>query len=189
MKSLSIVATFLCLATPAFANDAKQALQSYLDHQLIAWAQNPDVVAAIRAQNKTTAGYDDAMINTLDKQWRASADTGKAPVIESVLHNQVADFLREQVNNSSGIITEAFVMDAVGLNVAASAITSDYWQGDEAKFLETFAIGPKATHFSDVEEDASTKTFQAQVSFTVSDPDTGVPIGAITVGVNAMELM
>ena len=82
------------------------------------------------------------------------------------------------------MITEIFVMDARGLNVAQSDVTSDYWQGDEAKWQDTFSKGPGAVHISEVEEDESTQTFQSQVSMSVTDPADGSVIGAITVGVN-----
>ena len=80
-------------------------------------------------------------------------------------------------------------MDAQGLNVAASGLTSDYWQGDEAKFTETYGKGAGAVHFGEVEFDESSQTYQAQISVTVTDPATGQPIGAITVGVDAAHLM
>jgi hypothetical protein len=80
-------------------------------------------------------------------------------------------------------------MDARGLNVAASTPTSDYWQGDEAKFTDTYSQGPGAIHVGDVEFDESTQSYQGQVSIVVVDPDTGNPIGAITVGLNAEALM
>ena len=80
-------------------------------------------------------------------------------------------------------------MDAVGLNVAASAVTSDYWQGDEDKFLKTYPMGPGAVHFSDVEFDESTQTYQAQISIALTDPATGSVVGAMTVGVVADALM
>jgi hypothetical protein len=35
-----------------------------------------------------------------------------------------------------------------------------------------------------VEEDESTQALQSQASVTISDPETGEPIGAITVGIN-----
>ena len=79
-------------------------------------------------------------------------------------------------------------MDARGLNVAASQPTSDYWQGDEANFSETYMVGPNAVHFSEIEFDDSTQTEQAQMSFTINHPTTGEPIGAITVGVFASAL-
>ena len=87
------------------------------------------------------------------------------------------------------MITEVIVMDAKGLNVAASGATSDYWQGDEAKYQETYPKGPGAVHFGEVEFDESSQTYQAQISITVTDPDTGRPIGAMTVGVDAEVLL
>lgn len=79
-------------------------------------------------------------------------------------------------------------MDARGLNVAASVATSDMWQGDEAKFQETFPFGPDAVHFSEIEYDESTQVYQGQISLSLKDPETGDVIGAITVGVDAKEL-
>ena len=79
-------------------------------------------------------------------------------------------------------------MDARGLNVAASGVTSDYWQGDEAKFRETFGKGPRAMHISEVEFDESSQTFQSQLSVPIVDPVTQEPLGAITVGLNAEQL-
>lgn len=76
-------------------------------------------------------------------------------------------------------------MDARGLNVAASDVTSDYWQGDEAKFSETFPNGAGASHISEVEYDESTQTYQAQISFPIVDPVSNEVVGAATVGVNA----
>ena len=80
-------------------------------------------------------------------------------------------------------------MDALGLNVAASDTTSDYWQGDEAKFTETYGVGPDATHLGDIELDESSQSYQGQISMTIVDPATGSAIGAITVGVNADALL
>ena len=79
-------------------------------------------------------------------------------------------------------------MDDKGLNVAQSSVTSDYWQGDEAKWQKTFQAGPNAYHIGDVEEDESTQMFQSQVSYAITDPASGKVIGAITVGVNVEEL-
>jgi hypothetical protein len=83
-----------------------------------------------------------------------------------------------------GLFTEIFVTDSVGLNVAASDVTSDYWQGDEAKFTESFGAGPGAVHLGEIEFDESTQMYQSQVSVPVLDPESGAPIGAATFGVN-----
>jgi hypothetical protein len=73
-------------------------------------------------------------------------------------------------------------MDASGLTVAMSDPTSDYWQGDEAKWRETYPAGAGAVHVSEVDLDQSTQTYQSQVSLTVVDA--GEPVGAVTFGVN-----
>ena len=75
-------------------------------------------------------------------------------------------------------------MDNRGLNVGQSEVTSDYWQGDEAKWKKTFLVGPNAMIIDDVELDESTQTFQSQLSMSITDQATGEVIGAITVGVD-----
>ena len=75
-------------------------------------------------------------------------------------------------------------MDNRGLNVGQSDVTSDYWQGDEAKWKKTFLVGPGAMIIDDVELDESTQTFQSQLSMSITDQATGEVIGAITVGVD-----
>ena len=67
-------------------------------------------------------------------------------MITPVVTNAVSDFLRSQVNAAGGTIAEVFVMDDHGLIVGASGITSDYWQGDEEKFSQTYAKGAGAMH-------------------------------------------
>ena len=91
------------------------------------------------------------------------------------------------VERSEGRITEIILMDSRGMNVAVSDITSDFWQGDEAKYQETYLVGADAVHVGEVELDESSQTYQAQVSFVVTDPQTGESIGAVTVGLNAAE--
>jgi hypothetical protein len=75
-------------------------------------------------------------------------------------------------------------MDGKGLNVGQSDITSDYWQGDEAKWRKTFLVGPEAVFVDAVEKDESTQMLQSQVSVTIKDPTSGEPIGALTLGIN-----
>lgn len=181
------IAAGLGTVAPALADD-QAAMQAFLDESIRSFAQAPEIIAAVRAQNASTAGYDQSEIDALDQQWRAEVGSADTPMISAVLDNEASDFLRAQVDGSKGKITEAFVMDAHGLNVASALVTSDYWQGDEAKFSETFPKGPDAAHFGDVERDESTGTYQAQISLTLTDPETGEPIGAMTVGVNAEAL-
>ena len=189
MKTTLPAVAFAIFGVPAQADDFTPALRDFLESQVSAWAQDEAIVSAINAQNERTAGYDQAMIDQLDTTWRAEVGGSDTPTISSVLNNATADFLRDQVAASGGMITEVFIMDMHGLNVAASDVTSDYWQGDEAKFSETYARGPDASHIGDVEFDESTQMYQGQISLTIVDPSTGQPIGAMTVGVDAEALL
>jgi hypothetical protein len=101
------------------------------------------------------------------------------------MKSDASDLLRSLVAGSNGVATEVIVMDSLGLNVAVSDVTSDYWQGDEAKFTNSFAAGLDAIDVSEVELDESTQTYQMQVSVVIPDAETGAPIGAVTIGLNA----
>ncbi len=155
---------------------------------IASWAADPALVGAIAAQNAVTGGYDQAKIDALDQEWQASVGAGDNALVSSVLTGPAADFLRAKVAASGGKITEAFVTDAKGLNVAASDPTSDYWQGDEDKFLKVFPA-PDGAFISEVEMDESTQRYQGQISLTITDPATGAAIGTLTVGVDAESLI
>lgn len=179
----------LATAQVAAANELESAMRAYLEDEIVNWASSDAIVSAVAAQNRVTSDYDQAQIDAMDIAWRGELGGSQTPTITPVVTGRTADFLREQVAASGGRITEIFLMDARGLNVAASDITSDYWQGDEEKFTETYPRGSSAFHFSEIELDESTQRYQAQISMTISDPSTGQPIGAMTVGVDAGSLM
>lgn len=187
---LLVLATFpLALCATVARADFVPAMQAYLDGSIRTWAADPVLVAAIQAANAERAAYDQAMIDQLDGAWRAEVGQANTPTITPVLQNAAADFLRAQVEASGGRITEVFVMDAHGLNVAASDVTSDMWQGDEDKFTQTYPMGPGGVHFGEVELDESTQTYSGQISISIVDPATQAVVGAMTVGVNAESLM
>lgn len=151
-------------------------------------AADPALVAAIKAQNGETAGMAEAAILAADKQWRAETSAAAKPTIAKVEANPASAVLKKAKADSKGLIDEAFAMDAKGLNVAMSDVTSDYWQGDEAKWSETFGKGPGARHVSEVDFDESSQSYVVQVSLTVVDPADGKPVGAITFGLNVEAL-
>lgn len=188
-RFLTLTAAAACLAAPAAADEFSDAIESFYNSEIVGWANAQVLIDAINAQNTVTGGYDLAQIEALDQTWRAEVGQPNTPTISPVLENAAAGFLREQVAAYGGQITEIFIMDAQGLNVAASDVTSDYWQGDEAKHSETYANGAEGFHISDIELDESTQRYQGQVSFTLVDPTSGAPIGAMTVGIDADSLM
>ena len=189
MKRLIAAALVTLVASPALAVDFKTAMEHYLEANIMPWAHEPGIISAIEAQNTLHEGLTGPDIDALDQQWEREIGAADAPLITSVLTNSLSDALRGHVEAAAGAVFELFVMDAHGLNVASSAQTSDYWQGDEAKFTDTYGKGAGAVHFGEVEFDESSQAYQAQISMTITDPSTGAPIGAITVGINADHLM
>ena len=165
-------------------DDYVAAARAYVEQHVAPLLSDPLVVDAINAQNAKHAGLQPADIDALDKKWRAEVDAADKPTITEVLSSPLSKFLVEQREKSSGVITELFITDNKGLNVGQSDPTSDYWQGDEAKWQKTFQVGPGTVFVDEVEKDESTQQMQTQVSATISDPKTGAAIGAVTVGLN-----
>jgi len=146
------------------------------------------VIDSVKEQNKLHASLAQSDINDLDETWREETNSGSGALINSVLGKPVSVYLSNALEEQQGLISEIFVMDNRGLNVGQSGLTSDYWQGDESKWQKTFNVGPDAVHVSDVEFDESSQTYSAQVSMSITDPDTNTVIGAATFGVDAEAL-
>lgn len=181
--------TLYLIATPGQDDVYRVPLEAYAMDELNGWLSDPALIAAINAQNAEHANLVEEGIIALDQQWRAEAGSGGGPLIEKLLSGPVSNWLLEQQIATAGFVTEVFVMDNKGLNVAQSVETSDYWQGDEAKWQQTYSVGPNALHISEVEFDDSTGFYQSQASLSITDPATGEVIGAVTFGINVQNLM
>lgn len=159
----------------------------YFNEQVRPWISSPLIRDALKARNAATAKLTAAEIAALDAEWLSEMESDKRPLIDKALGNVVSQFLRAREDDAGGIISEIILMDARGLNAGQSDVTSDYWQGDEDKFIKSFGAGPGAIFVDEARKDESSQVFQAQVSVTVVD-EKGRPIGAITVGVNLDQL-
>jgi hypothetical protein len=174
------------LATPVTAQTASRAdLEAYLNTQVANWVRETSLVSAVKEQNEAHSRYTQAHLEALDMIWRGEAVLGQGGIVDEVLSHPLSSGLQGKVMFSGGKVIEVFVMDNKGLNVGSTGMTSDYWQGDEAKFQQTFGRGAGSIHIGDIEFDDSANRYIAQLSMTVVDPQTGQAIGAITVGVDA----
>ncbi|MCX4029361.1 hypothetical protein H0A36_02875 [Endozoicomonas sp. SM1973] len=147
------------------------------------WLADKALIDAIIESNSKAADWDEAKIKVLDDKWRLEKISGKYELINDVVNGRASGFVREVQENSNGLYKEVIVMNNKGTNVGVSDITSDYWQGDEAKWQETYLKGNGAIHIAETEFDKSTLTYTTQLSFTVTNPADQKPIGAITLGV------
>lgn len=188
---LRLLPAILISALPATSQannesqDAAREMASFARQQFEIWGQDPLLLQAITTQNQRHSRVDMDEITSLDNQWRSQFSERNQPMIQDVMSNDLSRHLMEHVLDTQGRITEIIVMDAHGLNVAQTAITYDYYQGDEAKYQETYLKGPGSEHVSEIEPGESHLIYQSQVSLPVVDPATNAVVGAVTISVDA----
>ena len=186
---MSNVVTLYMLSTPGQEDVYRVPLRAFAEQELTKWLDNPELIAAIMQQNQQHASLSQDQIDQLDKDWRAQRKADAKPLIDGLLSRPASGWLRENQSKTANFVTEVFAMDNRGLNVAQSVETSDFWQGDEAKWQQTYGNGSGEIHISEVEFDESTGSYQSQVSMPIYDPASGTMIGAITFGVNVQSLL
>ncbi|WP_417464651.1 hypothetical protein [Kordiimonas sp.] len=183
-----IFTAMLCVAP---ANWAQQPSTSLIDDKVLgevrSWLLVPVVFMSVEAQNRRYAGLKQADIDGLDRQWRAEREAENQPLIAATLNNPLSTYLTQVQAASAGLFTEIFVIDAQGLNAGQSAITSDFWQGDEAKFQKTYDVGAGAVFIDEAEYHEASGTWRAQANMTLQS-NGGQAIGAATVEINLTEL-
>ncbi len=178
---------FLAGAAQAAEQHVKP-MQNFAKNTVKQWISESVMISAIKAQNDRYANITQSQIDSMDIQWRTETVLSRKPLITQVSSNPLSKRLMELKAATKGVVTEIFVMDNRGMNVAISDVTSDYWQGDEDKWQKTFLAGAGTVFVDAVEHDASTDSFQSQLSMSITDPATGQVIGAITVGINVDRL-
>jgi hypothetical protein len=136
-------------------------------------AKDPEVLKAIRARNAANESKDEVLRK--DREWTQNP---KSPLRAALTGNACAARLRELIKKDANVV-EVIVMDKSGANVCVSRETTDYWQGDEAKFQKTVGAG-KALFIDEPAFDESTGVHSIQMSALIEDG--GAAVGAVTVG-------
>ncbi|HLT12652.1 MAG TPA: transporter substrate-binding domain-containing protein [Marinobacter sp.] len=135
-------------------------------------------------------------ILTQDTVWQALAPRKLTPLAAQILELPVSKTLAEWQASHSPLVTEVLVINNKGALVAMSQLSSDYWQGDEAKFQE---IAVETDHglaqrapiwISPIRYDASTSQFQVTVSvpLPLTEPNNGLE-GVLSLGLAIESVM
>ncbi len=176
-KFLKVCCCALTLfASQSFAEEAPDSVKQLVP-ALQDWGKISAIVSAVKAKNSSGETLD--QVKQRDAQWRDTS--GVDDFMKSLMENQAASELLK-LESSKPYFFELFLMDYQGANIAMTNKTSDYWQGDEAKFTESYKDGQGAVHLGDVEFDESAQAYLVQVSIPVVDGDKA--IGAMTIGIN-----
>jgi uncharacterized protein YlzI (FlbEa/FlbD family) len=142
--------------------DHREAVKAYFQNNLAEWVKSPEIIEAVRAQNGTTVAWTQAEVDAADAEWRAEVGQIQRPQIDAMLQNSISQFLRQKQSAADWMIVEIIVMDGRGLNVGL--------------FID------------DIEYEPDTHLVLSQANSAIIDPDTGEPIGAITVSLNLNKL-
>jgi hypothetical protein len=178
-SGLSILPTAVfspALAEPAYIS----VVREYVDKVVRPMVKDPVVMKAIKDQNIKFGDVSKTDIEVLDSTYRAEIETGQYQMLTNLSAKPVSRYLKAEQDNSQGIIIEFFVTDKNGLNVGESRPTVDYWQGDENKYLRTFASDSDEIFIDRAERDDVTQILETQASFTIRD-ENGAAIGIATV--------
>jgi hypothetical protein len=165
----------------AVAEEAPQQLKEMAKSEFARLGTDPVIVAAVKAENAKGKTLD--QIKAKDQEWKATP--GIADYMKALMESPCGKHLRE-IQQTAPYYAEIFVMDNQGANVAMTDKTSDYWQGDEAKFQKSYNGGNGAVFVNEVEFDDSSQAYLCQVSVPVMDG--AKAIGAITIGVDVDQL-
>jgi len=164
-------------ASYSFAETAVEKVEKYANIKLIQLAADKLIVDAVKAENAKGKTLD--QIKKTDDKWMATQ--GVDDFMKGMMTSPVGKHLIE-LNGKYPFLREIFLVDNQGANIAMSEKTSDYWQGDEAKFQKSFDDGVGTVFVDDVKFDRSTQAFLAHVSVPVIDNEK--VIGVLIFGVD-----
>ena len=174
--ALLLVISGLAFAQETFSPEEKENLLKIKIRTVQHMTFNPVVINAVRQQNAQNLSL--ATIRQRDEEWKATDDL--TPFKRSLQNSKVGKLLKRHVSINASF-NEAFLTDNQGANVAAYPATSDYWQGDEEKWIESFNNGNGKIFIGPIEEDESTQTAAVQISAPVLEQ--GKTIGVLVVGI------
>lgn len=170
----SMIALGIMLAN---AEETPNKIKNLADTTLAALGKDPAIVSQVKKANDEHKTLD--QIKQSDEKWRQTP--GIDDFMKSLLESDCSNYLRN-IQEKQPYFSEIFVTDNQGANVALTDKTSDYWQGDEDKFVKAYNQGKGAIFIDQVEFDDSSQAYLVQVSVPVMDGTTC--IGTITFGID-----
>ena len=178
----SVVLLLLLGPSPSDGADPKldEVLKAEVE-RVRQWGLDSALIGLVRAQNAKKVPL--SRLRSLDIGWVMNPE--RDIQLHRLMNNDCAKRLKV-LDRGDAMYRESFVMDDQGALVCTTHETTDYWQGDEEKWLRAFNEAHGAVFVADPERDESTKTVLVQVNVPVMDGN--VAIGVITAGLDYAEL-
>ena len=157
-------------------------VKALIKNKLIPLISDETMFKAAVAQN--AKGMTQADIDKIDKEWMNAES--ELPIQKEVIKGAMGDYLRK-LEAQVGPVTKTFLMDNQGSLVGSSCVSEDYWQGDEDKFIKSWAKGEGHLFVDKAKVDKSTNSPMQQISLPLVD-STGKMVGALMFGVRTDKL-
>jgi hypothetical protein len=146
-------------------------------------------VAEIRraAQDGSREAFDQATTDLQDQEWQREHRPPAA--LAGLLTTSASRFVADVVKQDP-LYREVIVTDRHGRLVAASQITTDYFQGDEGWWTQALDDGRRGRIFvSDVRRDESAGVYAFDIAVPIVSPDNDDIVGVMKVVASSQELL
>jgi ABC-type amino acid transport substrate-binding protein len=130
-----------------------------------------------------------SQILNLDAQWQALAPQRYSEMARRVADQPASIAMEKWQQDRESLITEIMLTNSIGTLVAMSQLTSDFWQGDEAKFEYHIRSDTPSLFVSPIHYDASTARFQVTVSMPVIVEGQWLPAGVLAIGLDVEQAL
>ena len=164
------------------SSKASAKVKTYVKEVLIPLSANPVFVKAVKEQN--AKGMTLEQIKKTDQMWIDAEE--ELAIHKTLMGNACAKEIGKITGKNQGL-SEVFVMDHQGANVGQNGLTSDYWQGDEAKFKNAYVKGKGGVDIGKEKLDTSTGVVEQKIGLPIVD-ENGKVIGAVSWGVLSNKL-
>ncbi len=161
---------------------ASDKVKKFAVDVLLPEISNPAFSWAIREQNDKKISLEE--IKKIDQQWKSQQTL---PIKDRVMTNPCANKIRKLARRHLPI-GEAFIMDNKGANVCQNELTSDYWQGDEPKWRNSFRNGKGGVNIGNKKLDESSNIVLQQISLPIVT-QSGRVIGSVCYGIKTGKLI
>lgn len=147
--------------------------------QLKSLAQDPVITQSLLKYRQQSLDLKELL--ELDQQWSSHPQ-----LADDLLDPQDQRLFKEKLSINPPLFVELILMGDQGQTLGGVPITSDYWQGDEAKFKQT--VMRENVYVGEIDWDESSRTISAQISVPVWIDGNleGVLTGAIEADLEAL---
>jgi hypothetical protein len=163
-------------------DDYKNDINDLVVKEMKVWLQNDVIAKTLISQNEKSSLLSPTDMKILENSWHSEKRKTKRPLMEKVLENDLAKYLKTLKENSEGLFTELIIIDAYGLNAGQTIVSENYWQGETQKWKNTLGSRSYGTYISELGFDYNTEFFQVEVAFIITQNDE--PIGVFYAGVD-----